>query len=61
MNETAFGEHIGCLSPFEQDITDCDAPGMEALVWDVWIWNNTDISLITWIPIGAIYGTMSRP
>jgi len=32
VNGTAFGEHIGCLSPFDYDITDCAPPGTEALV-----------------------------
>lgn len=32
VNGTAFGEHIGCLSPFEYDITDCAPPGSKATI-----------------------------
>lgn len=32
VNGTAFGDHIGCLSPFEYDITDCATPGSDALI-----------------------------
>lgn len=32
VNGVSFGEHIGCLSPFEYDITDCAPPGSKATV-----------------------------
>lgn len=32
VNGKSFGEHIGCLSPFEYDITDCVSPGGAAVI-----------------------------
>jgi len=69
VNGKSFGEHVGCLSPFEHDITDCVTPGSTAVItvrvdsaqrWDfdtmIGAWDIIDYMDTYW---GGIWGHVS--